>query len=139
MDICEALYKYLSTYSGITTLISTRLYPVVIPQGVTYPAVSFQKISMQRVHAFQQDTGLTSAMIQVSTWAKTDSTKKGYAHCQAVSSQIRAALQNYSGVMGGTGGVTVNAVLIESEMDDYEEASEVYVVHQEYEIWYQEV
>jgi uncharacterized membrane protein YdfJ with MMPL/SSD domain len=84
------------------------------------------------VHAFQQDTGMTSKMMQISSWGASLSSAK------AVAAQVRAALQNFSGTMGGIGGVTVNAVLIESEMDDYDEASKSYVVHQEYEIWYQE-
>jgi hypothetical protein len=103
------------------------------------PAVSLQKISTSREHAFRQDAALTMAMFQISTWAVTNTTKKGYAHTQAVAYQLRKALQNYSGTMGGSGGVVVNAVIMENEMDDYDSATETFVCHQEFQIWYQEV
>jgi predicted PurR-regulated permease PerM len=132
MFIEEALHTYLKVYSGLSALISTRVYPLTVPQSGTLPALAYQSISTERVHAFQQDTGFASKVMQISSWGATLSSAK------AVAAQARAALQNFSGTMGGIGGVTVNAVLIESEMDDYDEASKSYVVHQEYEIWYQE-
>lgn len=139
MNVDEALFSHLSTTAGITALVGTRIYPIVMPPGVALPAISLQKISTERIHAFQQDTGMASASFQVSAWAKTDTVKKGYAHTQACANAVRLALQNYSGTMGGAGGVVVGAVSIENEMDDYDAASDVYAVHQDYEIWFQEV
>jgi len=139
MNIDEALFTHLSTTAGITALVGTRIYPIVMPPGVALPAISLQKISMERTHAFRQDAAITRASFQISSWAKTDAVKKGYAHAQACAAAVRAALQNYSGTMGGIGGIVVDAVLIENEMDDYDSASETYVVHQDFEIWFQEV
>jgi hypothetical protein len=133
VNIEESLYKHLSTYAGLTALVSTRIYPIIAPQSGTLPAVTLQSISTDRVHAFQQDTGFAGKMIQVSSWGDT------YSSVKSVSNQVRFALQDYSGVMGGLGGAAVNAVLIENEMDDYDSLTKTYVVHQEYEIWYQEV
>jgi hypothetical protein len=138
MNIDEALYKHLSTYSGLTALVNTRIYPIKMPDNTPLPAVSLQKISTTRTHTFQQDIGITSVNFQISTWTKDDTIKKGYAHAQAVSYQIRKALQNYNGTLGGTGGVVVNAVLMTNEMDDYDPTTWTYSTMQEFEIWYQE-
>ena len=132
----DSLYSYLSGYAGLVALVSKRIYPTIMPNNVILPAVSFQRISTERTHAFQADVALTSATYQISSWGKNDTVKKGYAHADAVSKQVRAALQNYSGTMGST---TVNAVLLIGELTDYDTATETYAVHQDYEIWYQEV
>ena len=139
MNIDEAVYAHLIAFPGLSALINKRVYPIVMPINVVLPAVSVQRISTERVHAFQADTGLTSASVQVSIWAKTDTVKKGYSHTAAVSEQTRKALQNFSATMGGTGGVTVNAVLMDTEMTDYDETTQTYAVHQDFQIWYQEV
>lgn len=139
MNIDEAVYAHLIAFPGLAALINKRVYPIVMPLNAVMPAVSIQRISTERVHAFQADIGLAAASIQVSIWAKTDTVKKGYAHTGAVSEQTRKALQNFSGTMGGTGGVVVNAVLMDTEMTDYDESTQTYAVHQDFEIWYQEV
>jgi hypothetical protein len=131
MEIEEAFTAYLKAQSSLTALISTRLFPIKMPQDTAFPCATYQIISKERTHAFQQDAALTNANIQVSAWGKS------YASVKSVAKQVRAVLQNYSGLIGGS--VTVNAVLIENEMDDYDNATDTYVVHQEFEIWYQEV
>jgi predicted PurR-regulated permease PerM len=133
MLIEEALVAYLISYNGLSALVASRVYPLTVPQSSILPALAYQTISTDRLHAFQQDTGLASKMIQISSWAESLKDAK------SVAAQVRAALQNYSGVMGGTGGVKIDAVLIENELDDYNEQSDSYAVIQEYEIWYQEV
>lgn len=132
----DSLYYYLSAYAGLTALVNKRIYPIVMPLNAVLPAVSFQRISTERTHAFEADVSLTAATYQVSSWAKTDTVRKGYSHTQLISAQIRAALQNYSGTMGS---MTVSAVLLIGELTDYDTATDTYAVHQDFEIWYQEV
>ena len=129
----EALVAYLKSCSGLSSLISSRIYPLTVPQDSTLPAASYQVISTDREPAFVQDTESASKMVQISSWATTLKKAKETAE------QVRLALQNYSGMMGGDNGVQVEAVLIENELDNYDEPSKSYVVHQEYQIWYQEV
>lgn len=138
MGIDDSMFSYLSTYAGLVSLISKRIYPIVMPLNTTLPAVSFQRISTERTHAFSSDTSLTNATFQVSSWAKSDTVKKGYSHTQAVSAQVKTALQNFSGTLG-SGGVTVNAVLLIGELSDYDTATDTYAIHQDFEVWFQEV
>ena len=46
--IDEGLVSYLSGYSGLTALISTRVYAFRIPQGATLPCLTVQRISTPR-------------------------------------------------------------------------------------------
>jgi hypothetical protein len=138
MGVDDSLYTYLSAYAGLVSLVSKRIYPIVMPLNAVLPAVSYQRISTERTHAFQTDPTLTSATYQISSWAKTDTVRKGYSHTQLVSTQVRLALQNYSGALG-SGGVTVSAVLLIGELSDYDTSTETYAIHQDFEVWYQEV
>jgi len=44
-NIEENLYRIVTTAPAIIALMSDRLYPVVLPQGVTMPAASYRQIS----------------------------------------------------------------------------------------------
>lgn len=140
MRMDEALYSYLSTHAGLSALVGTRIYPVKLPQNVSLPAVTYQKISGHRVHAMQTDPGYASPRFQISCWAVDSATESGYDIVKAVAEQARAALQDYRGTMGGAGGVVVDAVFLDDENDFYEDAARQGVFHvaQEYIIWHQE-
>ena len=86
----STLYTRLSTYSGLTALVSTRIYPLVCPQGVTYPAVVYQRIStMAREVAMGSDPGIVRARVQVTAWAD------NYTSAKAVADKVRLALERY--------------------------------------------
>lgn len=136
MVIEEALYAHLSTFAGLAVLVSNRIYPLVLPQKGTYPSITYLKVSGRRLHALQTDPGMASPRFQISCWAQT------YTQAKAVAKQVQAALQNFSGVMGGAGGVQVDAVLFENEFDLYEDETEgktkLYHVPVDFIIWHQE-
>ena len=132
MVIEEALYAYLSSHAGLTALVSTRIYPLVMPQNATLPAVTFSKISGPRAHAMQQDAGLAYPRFQVSCWGGT------YKQAKEVAGQVRAALQDYTGTMGGAGGVVVSGVFLEDENDLYEPGTQAYHIAIDFIIWHLE-
>ena len=102
MTLSQALFNYLSTYAGLASLVSTRVYPVALPQGATLPAVTYQ------------------ARFQFTVWASS------YADREAIALQLIAALEGYSGTMGGGSGVVVLAIQGEGETDDYEPSAKVW-------------
>lgn len=128
MSIGEGLYAYLSAYAGLISLVSTRIYPVTIPQGAAMPGVSIQLIDVQPVRTGTTDAGLESALYQVNSWATT------YAGAKAVAAQVKAALRDYGGAMGS---VTAQRVFYEGERDQYNETPERYGVSQDFTIWHE--
>jgi hypothetical protein len=128
----EALFSYLSGHAGLTALVANRIYPLVMPQGTTLPAVTFSKVSGPRVHAMQQDAGLAYPRFQVSCWGAT------YKQAKEVAGQVRAALQDFKGTMGGPGGVVVSGVFIQDENDLYEPNTQIYHVALDFVIWHLE-
>ena len=110
MSIESTLYTRLSTFAGLTALVSTRIYPLIAPQGVTYPAVTYQRIStMPREVAMGSDPGIARARIQVTAWGDT------YTSVKAIADQIRLALERYN-----TTGIFDIYIIAENDLYDEE-------------------
>jgi len=93
----ESLYGYLSTYAGLTALVSDRVYAFRIPQGATLPCVTFQRIDTPRILAHDTSgigSNLAYPRFQFDAWATT------YASAKAINDQIRAALNGKTGLIG---------------------------------------
>ncbi len=121
MRIEEALYSYLSTYAGLAALVGTRIYPLVLPQNPTLPAITYQKVSRAGERAMSSPSPrVTRSRFQFSCWGTT------YGSVKDVAAQLKAALQDYQGLMGGTGGVTVLDADVANEQDIYEPEAFVY-------------
>ena len=105
MEFNKALYNYLTSYSGLSSLVSNRIYPDELPQEPTYPAIVYTLTDEDEVETFQTpESNLISPTYEFECHA---STRAG---AEAVAKQLRLAFKNYSGVMGGDGGITVEAV-----------------------------
>ena len=137
MEIDEALKAYLLSCSGLTALIGRRLYPDSAAQSISLtdgPTVVYDLISEETTDTFvQQTTELTGDTFQFSAWATTRKV------ADSVARQIKKAFKNYSGVMGGESGVTVNAILQISKSKDSTETPKLFRTMYEFQIWYQEV
>lgn len=132
MQLEEALYSYLSGYAGLSSLVSNRVYPVLLPQDCQLPAVTYQRVSGPRVHCQGGDPGIAHPRIQVSCWAVT------YSAARSIAAQVIAALQDFTGTMGGTGGVTVQASFLDDDADLYDPETQTYHVPVDFVIWHQE-
>ena len=78
------------------------------------------------------DPGLASPRFQFTIY---DTNHKNMLDVKA---QIKAALQDYSGVMGGAGGVTVQAVILDDENAGYDAETKQYYTDVDYIIWHLE-
>jgi len=127
--IDAAIYARLSAYAGLTALVSTRIHNEVIPQGISYPAVSFTTISVQRFPAMGANIPLAKSRVQVNCYG---STKLAALN---VAAQVRGALSRWSGTAGG---VVVQAVFDESQTNDYDDAVQKFRAIVEFMAWYEE-
>jgi len=132
MEIGEALYSYLSSYTDLTSLVGTRIYPDILPQKCSNPSIAYQQIDEGELDTFSQPNTLIYPVYQFTIYADTRSS------ANAVAKQLRLAFKNYSGAMGGDGGVTVSAVKKISRISDYSDDTKEYKVIMDFEIWYQE-
>lgn len=122
MIIEEALYSYLSGYAGLSARIGTRLYPLRLPENVTYDAATYQRISGPRVHSHSGASGLAAPRFQLDCYSET------YLGAKNTAAQVRIALDGYKGTMGGAGGVSVQSCLVQDDRDFYDADLRVYRV-----------
>jgi hypothetical protein len=128
-ELEQALYTYLQTQSGVTNLVSTRVHPLRLPQEVTLPAVSFQKISAERPHAMGADPGIVFARIQFDSWNTT------LLATYSVAAALRTALSRYSGTHDS---VVILDIFLEDEESVDEDQVDLFRVSQDYLVMHRE-
>lgn len=128
MSVETVLFSRLSGFAGLSALVSTRVYPNLIPQNSTLPVVSYQRISTTRESAMGDDTGVARARFQLDAFAAT------YLNVRAVAEQVRAALQRWT----NSSGTVVQDSFILGEQEFYEDETKRYRVSQDFEIIYVE-
>jgi len=132
MQIEEALMTFLLAQTGITGYVGTRSHFVRAPQATAKPYIVVTKVDAPRLHSHDGGSGLAHPRFQLSIFSTT------YKEAKEIAAAIQAALQGYSGTMGGAGGVAVGAALYDDETDFYEEDSGLYHVAADYIIWHEE-
>ena len=124
MSLYNKLYKHLSTSVLITAHTSNRIYPVLLPQGTVaaFPAVTYQRISADRVYSLSGYSTLENAKMQIDCWATSFETVKDLAN------KTRQVVD----------GATAFASNLISDQDLYEDEVNVYRVSMDFSIWNQE-
>lgn len=114
----SALFAYLSSYVGLSALVGTRVYPLVLPQTPTMPAIAYNRVSSV-VERDLSGAARTRVRMQLTCFGTT------YGSAKQVARQVREALQDYSGTMGA---VRILEATVIGEMDQYEpDLSQYYI------------
>ena len=85
----QALYARLNAQ---VSALGGRIYPLVLPQNVLYPAATYQRITTTRYPAFGSDADAVEPVIQVDVYGHRDD---GYGAFVATATAVRSALQRY--------------------------------------------
>lgn len=86
MTIGETIFSTLTADSGVTAIVSNRVYPVVIPQKGTLPAITYQRVSGRRENGISGAGELVAVRVQVDCWAES------YSSVRALADAASAAL-----------------------------------------------
>ena len=130
MPIESALYSKLAATSGVTALVSTRIYPNAIPQNASLPAIAYQVISTDRNYRHAGQSNVALPRIQITVEASS------YSSAVAVCAAVRAALSGYQGTVGA---VVIGGIFLETEYDGYNLDTDTTVRRQDYTIEWKEV
>ena len=128
-EVEDAIYSRLIGFAGLSALVGIRVYPSLLPQKVTYPAVRYSRVSGERLRSHSGASGLAMPRFQIDAWAET------YDEAKAVAKQIRLALDNFSGTVAT---VKIHAAFLDSDRDLYDDKAEVFAVSADYTIAHQE-
>lgn len=136
MNLREAVYNALSGDSDLTGLVSTRIYWVKMPQGVIYPAVTFETLPTSgRIHLMGVDSALAMETLRVTVWGE----PKNFINMETAAGYIKTLLQDHMGTLGGGGGISVDRIFLETNQASIFNAGVgVYQIAQDFEVWYQE-
>jgi hypothetical protein len=114
MIIEHALKTYLEAQSGLTALISDRLYYVTAPQDVTAPYLVMTKISAVREQCQAGSSHLARSRFQFTIVSET------YRTAKLIAAQLQSALQGCVGNKGDSPGVYIYSCTYDNETDLYE-------------------
>ena len=122
MDIEQGIITYLIALNVATK----RVYPAPLPQNVTLPAVTVQRVSSVVDYVHAGASGLELGRFQFTSWADS------YAAAKVIAQQVKAALTGYKGSMGT---VEVGASFIANEIDQVDPSSHLRAVIVDARIW----
>lgn len=132
MQIEQAIINQLLATPAIVTLVGQKIYYIGrTPQNVTMPYIVIQSIDDIPDHSHDGYSNLKTTRIQVNSF------DDSYLGCKAVDAAIFAALDGFTGVMGGVGGVTVGSCLVDLSGDfPNDDNPNISGIHTDYMIMY---
>lgn len=107
----------------------SRVYPLIAPQGATFPAVIYQTISKPSELDSGGVTNLVAGRFQVTAVAET------YKAAKATAATIKAALDGYRGAMGAA---TIGAAKLDGHREEHETETGRFTIAQDYFIHFKE-
>ena len=113
MSAESSLRAALLAAPAVSALVGTRVYPMLLPQNPTLPAIVFQRISAVPDHLLGEQGWRAPCRVQLSLWAAT------YDAMRTLTIAVEAALRGYS----GSG---LRLVRLLNLTDDYEPETKLY-------------
>lgn len=107
------IFQLLTEAPDVVALVSTRVYPLVIPQGAALPAVTYQRISGIHETTLAEPSHLTRPRFQLVAHAPT------YLAARTLANTIKTTLNGRRAPRSTT---TIQTISIENEFDHYNPA-----------------
>ena len=123
----KAIFEHLSSKPAIKSLVQARIFPVLVPQNVQFPCITYQLISDPRLQTLE-GVSVPNPYVQIDCWAKT------YNDAHALAAAVETALECYRGLMGGL--VQVHSCLLRSKADIFEPEVNDFRVSLDFSIWH---
>lgn len=117
--ISTSLYAYLAAQSTVTDIVSTRIYPVTLPQNPTLPCITYMVVTTPVIHTMEGRSA-PKTIFQLDCWAETA------LGAHTLADAVETVLDNYSGTMNSAD--VVSGSLLINRQDIYEEDVENYRV-----------
>lgn len=116
-------YKLRHT-AAIAAIVSNRIYPVQLPQEFTLPAITYQLISNQRIHAIDGPIGVAIPRVQIDCYADT------YSEVKTLADKVRITFDGFRGSIATE--TDIGGIYLESEQDIYSADTEIYRVSMDF-------
>lgn len=132
-DIRPALRAFLLADAQIAAVVSARVYPIKLPQGVKDTSIVYTRVSGESDYKMEGATGYARSRMQIDCWAsKVDD-------AVLLANLVKDALSGYSGVMGATPAVFVQGVFCADERETFDDIVQLYGMGRDYFIHHEEL
>jgi len=120
--------------TAVTSLVGTRIYPVLAPASASLPFVTWRRVGIQREQTLGNPMGVPRVTLEYNVYGTT------YDQARSVADAMRKVLDGYGGTADNT---VVDQVSLENESDDFvslggAEMPPAYQITQFYDIRWQE-
>lgn len=123
VDFEIVLLRTLREDAGLSVLVGSKVFALVIPQGTKLPCITFQRIGGMPANTLSGHSGLEEIDLQIDVWAR------DYDEAKAIAKAVRAAMP--------PSGPRFSAHLIEDQ-DLYEDGTNYFRVSMEFKVWFLE-
>lgn len=117
--IWQDVYTTLHNYSGVSSLVSNRIYPSIVNQDPTYPCISHLQVSEVGITELSGASDLINPNWQIDAW------DTSYSGAKALMAQIRSAMD----------AATLFKSILITEIDIYEQELNIHRVMAEFSLW----
>lgn len=120
--------------TAVTTLIGTRVYPVIAPATAPLPLVTWRRTGITRSQTLGAPLGVPQVSVEYQIYAAT------YEAAREIADAMRVILDGYGGTVDNT---IVKQTSLDNESDEFvqlqgSDLPAVYQITQTYEVWWQE-
>jgi hypothetical protein len=136
-DIRPALREFLLDDAAISAAVGgTRVFPLVLPQGIIDTSIVYTRISGIGDHHMQGPSGLNRPRYQIDAWAESID------DAIVLADQIKQRIDGFSGTMlfgaSPQSGVDIRGIFFVDEREDFDNDAHLYRVSRDYMIWFEE-
>lgn len=134
-DIRPALRGFLLADPAIAAKVTTRVFPIKLPQGIVAPSIVYTRITGYGDNKMDGATGLSRPRMQIDAWAQNADDAASLANV------VKDRLDGYRGPMSYGSPPTViyvQGVFYDMERDGYDEDAQLYFTSRDYFLWTEE-
>jgi len=115
MSLVEApeafLYQRLTSQTAVSSLIGSKVFPMLAPTGTALPLVVYQRVGVQRDQSLMGPIGVPVITIQLTSY------DTSYTSVKSIARAVRLAVDGWTGT---TAGVTIQRTTLQTEADNVE-------------------
>jgi hypothetical protein len=120
--------------TSVTTMVGTRIYPLLAPKTAALPFITWRRSGISREHTLAGPMGMPNVSVEMQSFAAT------YEDVRQLADRVRVVLDGYGGTVNN---VEVKHVSLEQESDDFVQLAggdlpPVYQVTQTFNVLWQE-
>ena len=123
----DSLFSRLSQDAALTAMVSSRVYPVMAPQGVPSPYVVFNKVVEMQTGTYCASDPMVRDLFDFNSYAKS------FKQARAVAKALRDSLVDFRGAMDG---IHVAGIWLDTEMQSLDVEPGLFRVSTSLFIWH---